>query len=108
MSIKLKDKSVNIKKLKPHMDEAMRRLGIIHQQLFNIPLFVTSGNDGKHSKNSRHYRNEAFDMRSWDKTPAEQIVWATTLSEFVMKYNLAVFDERARDHSPHWHIEQAD
>jgi hypothetical protein len=83
-------------------------IGLLHIKLFNLPLIVTSGNDPGHVPQSKHYRNLAVDVRSWDKDPAGQLIFAALLSYLAPKYNVAIFDERARDSRPHFHIEEAD
>jgi len=48
------------------------------------------------------------DVRSWDKDREGQLMFAVVLAFLVLRYNLAVFDERARDGRPHFHVEEAD
>lgn len=38
---------------------------------FNVPCVVTSGSDGKHMKQSKHYTNEALDFRISDIQPQD-------------------------------------
>ena len=67
--VKLKDNSVNVKRLKPQMDSAMVVVvGVYWEVLGNdyIPV-VTSGNDyAWHKSNSKHYKNSALDFRTRD------------------------------------------
>lgn len=67
--VKLKDNSVNVKRLKPQMDSAMIVVvGVYWEVLGNdyIPV-VTSGNDyAWHKSNSKHYKNSALDFRIRD------------------------------------------
>lgn len=67
--VKLKDKSVNVKRLKPQMDSALVTVvGVYWEVLGNdyVPV-VTSGNDyAGHAYNSKHYRNSALDFRTKD------------------------------------------
>lgn len=67
--VKLKDKSVNVKRLKPQMDSAMVTVvGVYWEVLGNdyVPV-VTSGNDyAGHMYNSKHYKNSALDFRTKD------------------------------------------
>lgn len=106
--VELAKPTVRVSNLKPPLRAALVELARLHWLLFAKPLVVTSGNDGAHSKGSKHFTDDAFDCRSWDKTPEEQLVWAVVLAFVARKHNLAVFDERARDAGPHWHIEVAD
>jgi len=106
--VELKDASVNVIGLDPQLAMALGDLGTIHVRLFDKPLVITSGNDGDHSKGSKHYKGQAVDLRAWDKDPAGQAVFLGIISYIAQRANLAVFDERARDHSPHFHVELAD
>ncbi len=67
--VKLKDKSVNVKRLKPQMDSALVTVvGVYWDVLGNdyVPV-VTSGNDyAGHKYNSKHYKNSALDFRTKD------------------------------------------
>lgn len=67
--VKLKDKSVNVKRLKSEMDSALVVVvGVYWEVLGNdyVPV-VTSGNDfSGHKWNSKHYRNSALDFRTKD------------------------------------------
>lgn len=67
--VKLKDNSVNVKRLKPQMDSALVVVvGVYWEVLGNdyVPV-VTSGNDyAGHMSNSKHYKNSALDFRTKD------------------------------------------
>lgn len=106
--VELKDRSVNVIGLDPRLLLTLGDLATIHVRLFDKPLVITSANDGDHSKGSKHYSGQAVDLRAWDKDPAGQAVFLGILSYIAQRANLAVFDERARDHSPHFHVETAD
>ena len=41
----------------------------------NYVMTITSGNDGKHMKNSLHYKNYAIDIRSKDMRMKEYTLW---------------------------------
>ncbi|MCQ2088824.1 MAG: hypothetical protein MJY93_01110 [Fibrobacter sp.] len=74
--VKLKDNSVNVKRLKPQMDSALVTVvGVYWEVLGNdyVPV-VTSGNDyAGHKYNSKHYKNSALDFRTKDpKIPMEK------------------------------------
>ncbi|MCO7225915.1 D-Ala-D-Ala carboxypeptidase family metallohydrolase [Pleionea sp. CnH1-48] len=45
--------------------------GSIYQS-FDKPLVITSANDGHHSKNSKHYRGDAIDIRTRHLTSEEE------------------------------------
>ncbi len=54
---------VSIRKLQPQMVLAMHELEYLYQDL-NEDLVITSGDDGKHSRNSWHYHGLAIDIRT--------------------------------------------
>ena len=103
-----KSDRVNLDKLHPQLALALEKAGTFHDLLFNRPLVVTSGNDGRHSRTSRHYRGMAIDIRSWDKSELGQLTFHVILAHLAKEYDLAIFDERNRDNAPHWHLEIAD
>jgi len=105
---KPKSDRVNVKELHPQLRLALEKAGVLHDLLFGKPLIVTSGNDGRHSRRSRHYRNMAIDIRSWDKSELGQLTFHVVLAHLAKEYDLAIFDERNRDKGPHWHLEIAD
>ena len=100
--------TVNFKGIDADFMRKVERLDVVHHDVFGQQLTITSANDGTHSKGSKHYRGLAVDMRSWDKDDAQQVLWGTILAYLAPRWNLAVFDERARDKGPHYHIEVAD
>lgn len=65
----IKDDSVKLKKITPalalmfYVVERYHR-GEAYKELQPTDLVITSINDGTHMKGSRHYTDEAFDMRS--------------------------------------------
>lgn len=63
MSIFIKDKSVNIKNIYPELARVLFEIEEIYREGFNASLTITSGNDGKHGKNSLHYQDKAVDLR---------------------------------------------
>jgi len=107
-NIRLANSEVKVDNLDASLTSALETLGSLHRILFGAPLVLTAGSNGTHSAGSKHYKNLAVDVRSWDKTEAGQVVWGAVLAYLALKLNLAAFDERARDKSPHWHIEVAD
>lgn len=101
-------RNVSFKGIDAAFMHKMERLAALHADVFGIELTITSANDGTHGKGSKHYKGLAVDMRSWDKDDAAQLLWGALLAYLTPRWNLAVFDERARDKGPHWHIEVAD
>jgi hypothetical protein len=66
-----KGKAADLRFLRP---EITRFLFNIEQiVLWHCPwmeeVTITSGNDGKHLKRSKHYRNQAIDIRTWGNNP---------------------------------------
>jgi len=63
----IKDDSVKLKVITPSLALMFYVIELYHRndrELQPSNLYITSINDGIHVKNSRHYKNEAFDMRS--------------------------------------------
>jgi hypothetical protein len=59
---------VNISKLKPVISDKLNEISRICKQVNgeNYIMTITSGNDGKHMIGSKHYTNEAIDIRIRD------------------------------------------
>ena len=103
-----KDDTVDVGSLVLELTTALTILGRVHLALFNRPLIVTSGNDGKHKAGSKHYVNKAVDLRMLDKDLEEQALFLAVLMYFDKKLKLMLFDERQETGSDHVHIETAD
>jgi len=41
--------------------------------------YITSGNDSKHAKGSKHYSGDALDLRTRDMSPVDVQRWATSI-----------------------------
>jgi hypothetical protein len=108
MFVERKDATVNVASLVPELTTALAKIGRIHQDLFDKPLIITSANDGKHTPASKHYVNKAVDVRTIDKSPAEQLLFITVLSYLSNSLRLMLFDERLLPGSDHVHLETAD
>lgn len=54
---------IKIDKLKPQMALAHVEVRSIYES-YGFPCIITSGNDGEHSENSKHYTGEALDYRT--------------------------------------------
>lgn len=71
MNVKTKNRNVYFAEFTP----AMRRMLTVAWQVndtHKYGLVITSANDSVHSKNSRHYTNEAIDIRTHNlKNPVE-------------------------------------
>ena len=64
--IRLKSKNVNIKELKTQLKCKIFDIALTIRKIEgeDYTVVITSGNDGKHMKNSKHYSNEAIDIRT--------------------------------------------
>jgi hypothetical protein len=64
----IKDNSVKLKRITPGLALMFYVVELYHREgnkdIQPKNLVITSINDGKHLPNSRHYKDEAFDMRS--------------------------------------------
>jgi hypothetical protein len=70
----------------------------------NLPLEITSGCDGKHSRKSRHYLLAALDQRSKDMTGAAKKLYGLALQqELGPEYQVILEHEGAENE--HFHIE---
>ncbi len=103
----LADKTVHIEHLAGRVVAFVVRAAAIHSALFRKPLVITSGNDGVHASGSKHFTNEAVDVRSLDISPAQAMVFTMVLVDLGLEEGVAVFDERANPTKRHWHCEFA-
>jgi len=96
----IKSRHVRINNLSPTMARALLRIAVLYSES-GYELVVTSGGDGAHSSNSRHYADpvEAVDLRFW-------MVPASRREAFALKIRRAIgtaFDVVVEKH--HYHIE---
>lgn len=97
---------VNVVFLATPLKDMLERAARVHVALFGSPLVVTSGNDGQHMAHSKHYSNEAIDLRSRDLNPTERDVFQWALGYLAKQHGARVVDE-TQTASPHWHVETA-
>lgn len=65
----------------------------------NYEMTITSGNDGVHMKNSKHYKNEAIDIRTRDMSQENAILTKVWLKKWLgLNYDVIL-------ESNHIHIE---
>ena len=57
-------KGVDISKLHVQMREALPIMASIYDK-YGYSFWITSANDGKHMKGSKHYDDDAVDSRTW-------------------------------------------
>jgi hypothetical protein len=108
VGVERKDATVNVANLVPELTTALAKIGRLHLDLFNKPLIITSGNDGKHKTGSKHYANKAVDLRMVDKDAEEQALFVDVLMYMDTVLKIMLFDERQEPGSDHVHIETAD
>lgn len=77
----------------------------VHIDLFDMPLYITSGRDGEHVPNSAHYKGKALDVRSEDLNLEQQVLFAAVLAYLCRERGVFIFDERANIQGPHWHLQ---
>ena len=66
---------VNITHLKYVLKNKLNEIALVCKLIngVNYVMTITSGNDGIHMKNSRHYKNEAIDIRTRDMSEQNKI-----------------------------------
>jgi hypothetical protein len=105
--VEVKDATVKWQYLDSRIMRALVVLGHVHTFLFDKTLILTSANDGTHAANSKHYRNLAADVRSKDKSEAENVVFAAILTQQYARLGVSFFREAAGTPNEHWHLEVA-
>ncbi len=105
VAVMLKDDTVKIGELVASMLGFLTVAGNLHLWLFQRPVVVTSGNDGTHAANSAHYHNRAVDLRAADKSELNQYVFLNLLVQIGRSRGVAVYDERLKLGSGHYHCE---
>ncbi len=61
----LKSSSVKVEHLCKELIELLPKVDVIYQLFGQPETVITSGNDGKHMRNSLHYFNRAVDLRTY-------------------------------------------
>jgi hypothetical protein len=71
--------------------------------LLQSDTVVTSGNDSHHMKGSRHYSDQALDLRTRDLTPAQIQAWAVEIRRRLgAGYDVVVESDHIHvEHDPH-------
>lgn len=59
---------VDLKGLQPEMNKVITSIHIVYKGQGADHVVITSGLDGKHMENSRHYVGYALDIRIWNLT----------------------------------------
>lgn len=103
--LKLATPSVNVDGVSGSLMEFAVHMGYVHWLCFGMPLVITSGKDALHTTGSMHYQGLAIDVRTSDKSEAEQMLFLNVLNFAAPERKVTVFDERALPGEPHIHIE---
>src|SRR6266849_6824918 len=64
--LEVADLTVDVSDLDAGLQAFLAAAAARHFTLFDLPLTVTSGNDGNHAQGSKHYEWKAVDLRSRD------------------------------------------
>ena len=103
-----KSKSVRFNRLTPAMAYMLYKLEQFHY-LDLVPqpedLVITSMNDGKHMEGSRHYTDEAMDLRSKNfQDNPHKVIFASAFQEFLGN-KFRVILENLNKPNEHFHIQ---
>lgn len=98
--------SVRIKGITPALLRILRGVYTVSCALTEPPtVVITSINDSQHSPTSRHYRDEAVDLRSKSfPSPAAKSLFATALRAELGPAFTVLF-EGAGTPNEHWHVQ---
>lgn len=105
--VALKDASVNVKDISPVLQSFLIVAGLVHMNLFNELLIVTSGKDSQHVASSKHDKGEAVDLRITSVPERYQPAFLLVLRVLCARFLLAMFDETYAPNMGHVHIEIA-
>jgi len=81
--LKFKDAVAYIQGISLNAIRAIAEAYHVYRQMGRDSLTVTSINDGKHSKESLHYKGEAFDIRTRDDDSGIQ--WSDATKDLIAK-----------------------
>lgn len=75
--MRCKDETVNVRDLTVQMQEALLKIESVY--LDSVEMVVTSGKDGIHMRQSKHYEGNAVDLRTKHLTWAVKSEWRDAL-----------------------------
>jgi hypothetical protein len=104
--LQVADATVNAANLNPLLQAFLASAAALHWSMFRTYLVVTSANDGTHAKDSKHFLNDAVDIRSRDLDMEQQNSFARAMVGMQQAAKVGIFDERFIG-EPHWHVETA-
>jgi len=98
--------TVRIKRWTPAIAKIIDSLNILQNKYTWLPeLVITSANDSTHSENSRHYKDEALDVRSKNfNTLIDKLLFKSALSE-ELGAKFVVLLEDIDKPNEHFHIQ---
>ena len=105
--ITLKSTAVHLKVVTPALSFILYKLAIFHaEKMVTQPenLVITSINDGAHSPGSKHYTNEAIDLRSKNFTQhTDKVLFALSFQDYLGP-KFRVLLENLDTENEHFHI----
>jgi hypothetical protein len=90
---------------RPQLVLAMVLADQVYDSLGVVECWITSINDSVHGTNSKHYRGEAFDMRSKNLTTDQKILAHSRLRAKLGPLGYDVLLEDLGGSNEHFHIE---
>lgn len=108
MAVITKSNAVHLKVLTPALANILYKLEFFYRTYWQnvVPsLVITSINDGNHSPNSRHYTDEAIDVRSRNFPSEESKQLFRQELELFLGGKFRVLYENAGTDNEHFHIQ---
>ena len=100
-------KGVNVKELSPKIKDILpaiiKACKVVNGKDYIVT--ITSGNDGKHMKGSKHYTNEAIDIRTKDMQKNKSTSTVIRIKKFIKEMGRNDWDYDIIDEGDHIHIE---
>jgi hypothetical protein len=103
-NLEVADLTVDVSRLDASLAGFLVAAAEMHEEMFAETLTITSGNDGNHAADSKHYSWKAVDIRSRDIGEADADRFASAMVSLQSVYKVGIFDERFIG-APHWHVE---
>ena len=63
--MRTKNNSITLEKLNPAFIKPLQLFDLLHKEMTGEQIVITSANDGEHMPSSKHYTNDAIDVRIW-------------------------------------------
>lgn len=93
--------SANVEKLSKEVEIAVHKSALICKLICgtNYTMTITSGNDGVHMKKSKHYENNAIDIRTRDMENWQKLIVQEKIAKELGRHYDVILEET------HLHIE---